>query len=232
MKIFRIIRLTLLAIVSIVLLWSTWNYFGLGVSVSKHKYIPLTLPIEFAEGKVFQGQFDVDLDESYEIAVLFHRNISQNDLDSLVGYHSPVVGSNNRNNTLPIFLSLWQDDTLILKSDTIDMQSYSYTADYLGRLIGFFNGEERRHYRIKVTIKQTIPLLNKTTPELRVSVMPYVYKRELLNKEITRLVNRKILFYSCIIFVVMLLMNIFFELRSRLTRRSCQKVKHGGFSTS
>jgi hypothetical protein len=216
MKIIRIIRLTLLAIVAVIMLWSTWNYFNIGVSESRLKFTPLTLPIEFVEGQIFQGQFQVELNVPYEIMVIFHRNIPQDDLDSLVGNLNFMVSSENRNVIIPISLSLWQNDTLILKSDTIKIQSYSHTNDYVGRAIGLFKGERGKQYRINITTRQTIPMLNKTSPVLRVSVIPSVFKTEIVNKEVARFVNREILFYSGILFIVMLLINIVFELRSRL----------------
>jgi hypothetical protein len=220
MNTIKTIRISFLAIALLVLLWSTWNYFKIGVSEDRHKYIPLILPIEIVEGRHFQGQFDVELDEPYEIKILFHRSIPQNDLDSLIGSLNSLINSENRKVVFPVSYSLWQDDSLILKSDSLDSQSYSYTNDYVGKIIDIFKGVKHKHYRINIDIRETIPALNKTSPVLRVSVIPSVYKTEYYNHEVARIVNERILLYSGILFIMLFIINTIFELRSRLTRRS------------
>ncbi len=220
MKLFKILRLTLLALSLAMLAWSGWRYYGKHSPVSGERTTVMELPVEFTYDREFGGDFNVDIDTRYRVSLIFHRLIPANILDSLVGGTISTGSQSRRRITLPISLSLWQNDSLLLKTDSVVNESYSNTANYVGRFIESFKGVKNKRYFIKARITQTIPQLNQTQPLLRVTVIPSIIKQQYVNSAVDHYMIELWFKISCVLFFLMLSFNLVVVFKSRLTTRS------------
>ena len=161
---FRSATLLLLASAA---LYAVNNYLFAGI-----EWTPLSIPVDLAEGREHAGAFTASWGVIYEIRIDTDRELELQEQNCLLDIEAVAPG---RCRDIPPELALaWRvegDGDVVTRSDSTGTHT-GYWGPSMGRILGAFQAEEGRSYRLIATIAQTSPRLQRTNPRLQVAVAP------------------------------------------------------------
>jgi hypothetical protein len=161
--------------------WTVWSY--------TRSWRPVDMPLSLRRGNhVSTGQFAVNLDSEYEIAVDAENKIPVDSLQCLLGSMFPPKLCQ----TSPVLKVHWRlsSDGMTVEGtsdDTVGAGSAGPDGE-ASRTIGLFTGQKDRKYQIDLDVLADGSSLAATNPHLRVSALSSTYESNLVAGGLLRLI--------------------------------------------
>lgn len=160
-------RSATLLVVASVALYALNDYLFSGI-----EWTPLRIPIELVEGREHAGDFIAVWGVVYEIHVDTDRRLDLQEQNCLLGIETVAP---ERCKDLPPELNIaWQvevDGEVMARGESPGPQ-IGYWGPSMGKILGAFEAEEGRSYRVTATVGRSSARLQRTNPSLQVSVAP------------------------------------------------------------
>jgi hypothetical protein len=174
-----------------------------------HYGMVLSIPIQFVKGATFSQHFTVDTENPYESSLLFHPQSSWQTLDSI--FHDRF----SMNTRMPIILSLWQNDTLILSMDTVESLGFDQTDSSYARTLVPFRVAPGNRYRVMLGTKVSIPELNAMNPTFEIRLSHQKLKQQAVSRQVNFVIAKLLVAISLIFLLLLLTLSILRRQRDR-----------------
>jgi hypothetical protein len=174
-----------------------------------HDHLVLSMPIQFVKGAAYSQHFTVDAENLYESSLVFHPQTFRKTLDSI--FYDQFF----TNSRLPIALSIWQNDSLILSMDTVESSGFGQTNDSYVRTLVPFRAEPDSRGRVMLTIKVSIPELSRMNPTFEIGLSRQELKQRIVSREVNFMIAKSLFAISLIFLLCILTFNIFRRYRDR-----------------
>jgi|SRR5579859_1873845 len=144
---------------------------SIAIGIRRHwlttiKLTPVDMPVSMAIGHISTGDFKIDINYSYKMALDFDRDsYPDQTLACLTGietHHEECAG-------MPSLVDVrWvvTSDGKVVEEGTTDDQGGGYWGDHLGRELGLFNARAGQHYKVDLEFLQDGSRLAAAHPRL------------------------------------------------------------------
>jgi len=130
----------------------------------------MEFPIQLHEGREFSEDFKAKWNVYYEIDLDSERNLDLQKQNCLLGIETIVP--ERCKDVPPELLLSWrveENDTIIASGDSDDSNE-GYWGQKMGKVLGEFSAKSGIVYRVKVHIKGSSSMLQRTSPHIKITV--------------------------------------------------------------
>lgn len=162
------------------------SYVGTTVWYRTRTWYPLDVPIVLTVGHVGAPEFTVNLRENFEIQLDVDRRVPKLLMDNVLGTGDLLSSKPDELHGFKLAWTLSRDGSVV-RHEISDEHNQGYWGSRTGRVLGYFQSEKGKRYRIDVDVLEDGSQLAAYHPRLKVCVDLFTLDGYAIGEGITEL---------------------------------------------